>query len=157
MRNIFSKKSYSKYSRKTRDKQFSRKSNRIYPRINSLNFSIACFYCMSKMRNTKIFWNCKLLTTIKTLAFTSFKVFKKNKNWSKTNLLDLFSVWFLAKFLSHVIFSKLTKFHCWLRLLLETLYNMCNVSICFPFYNVMNFEINLSFLNKPFFLHHQKC
>ena len=33
----------------------------------------------------------------------------------------------------------------------EILVNMCIVIICFPVYDTMNFEINLSFLIKPFF------
>ena len=42
-------------------------------------------------------------------------------------------------------------FIAWLLSLLEILGNRCIVIICFPFYDVMNFQMNLSFLIKPFF------
>ena len=44
-----------------------------------------------------------------------------------------------------------TYFIIWLPLLLEVLGNMCIVIACFPGRDVMNFEINLNFLIKPFF------
>ena len=36
-------------------------------------------------------------------------------------------------------------------LLLEILGNMCIAVVCFPGCDIINFEINLTFLNKPFF------
>ena len=36
-------------------------------------------------------------------------------------------------------------------LLLEILGNMCIAIVCFPGCDIINFEINLTFLNKPFF------
>ena len=44
-----------------------------------------------------------------------------------------------------------SNFVVWLPLLLEILGNMCIAIICFPIYDVMNFEINLSFLIKSIF------
>ena len=41
-------------------------------------------------------------------------------------------------------------FIVWLPLRLEILGNMCNVIICFPVCDVVNFDINLNFLSKPF-------
>ena len=42
-------------------------------------------------------------------------------------------------------------FIVWMLLFLEILGNMYIVIICFPVRDVINFEINLGFLNKPFF------
>ena len=61
-----------------------------------------------------------------------------------------FSEWFLKKNMSHVVLF-LTKFHCWLPLVLAILANMSTVIICFPVCYVINFEINLSLLVRPFF------
>ena len=44
----------------------------------------------------------------------------------------------------------------WLLLLPDILGNMCVAIVCQPGRGVMNFEINLIFLIKPFFLHDQK-
>ena len=42
-------------------------------------------------------------------------------------------------------------FIVWLPLLLDILGNMCNVMVCFPVCDVINFKINLIFLIKSFF------
>ena len=47
-------------------------------------------------------------------------------------------------------------FIVWLPLLGEILDNMCIAIVCKAGCEVMNFEINLIFLIKPFFLHKQK-
>ena len=47
-------------------------------------------------------------------------------------------------------FTNWPNFIVWLSLLLEMLSNMC-IIICFPVYHIINFEINCSFLIKPFF------
>ena len=47
-------------------------------------------------------------------------------------------------------------FMVWLTLLLEILGNMCIAIVCYPGCEVMDFEINLIILIKPFFLHAQK-
>ena len=41
----------------------------------------------------------------------------------------------------------------WMPLLYEIIGNMCIVIVCWPGSDVINFEINLIFLFKPFFLH----
>ena len=38
----------------------------------------------------------------------------------------------------------------------EIVGNMCIVIVCYPGYDVINFEINLIFLIKPLFLYDQK-
>ena len=43
----------------------------------------------------------------------------------------------------------------WLPLLLEILGNICIATICYPGFDVMDFEINLIFLVEPFFLNDQ--
>ena len=47
-------------------------------------------------------------------------------------------------------------FLVWLPLLCEILGNMCIASICISCCEAMNFEVNLMFLIKLFFLHNQK-
>ena len=47
-------------------------------------------------------------------------------------------------------------FIVWLPLLCEILGNMCIAIVCKPGCDIMNFEVNLIFLIKPFFLHDQK-
>ena len=44
----------------------------------------------------------------------------------------------------------------WLPLLRDILSNMCIAIVCLPGSDVMNFEVNLIFLIKPFFLDGQK-
>ena len=44
----------------------------------------------------------------------------------------------------------------WLPLLYEILGDMCIAIVCKPGCDVRNFEVNLIFLIKPFFLHDQK-
>ena len=45
----------------------------------------------------------------------------------------------------------MTKFHCLIALFLEILGNMCIATVCFPYCDTINFEINLVLLIKPFF------
>ena len=91
------------------------------------------------------------------LASTSYKGFLKNNGRSGTSLPASFFAWFLMKNISLIIFYYiLTKFHF---LVVFTLWDIgqyvyCN---CFlPGCDVINFEINLIFLIKPFFLCDQK-
>ena len=49
-----------------------------------------------------------------------------------------------------------SNFVVWLPLLCEVLGNMCFAIVYKPGCDVMNFEFNLIFLIKPFFLHDQK-
>ena len=55
----------------------------------------------------------------------------------------------------------MTKCNCfdqvsWLPLLCAILGNVCITIACKPGCDVMNFEVNLIFLIKPFFLHEEK-
>ena len=65
------------------------------------------------------------------LVFTSYQAFSKNKKRCGTSLLAL-------------------------PLLCEVLGNMCIAIVCKPGCDDMNFEVNLNFLIKPFFLHERK-
>ena len=56
---------------------------------------------------------------------------------------------FLRK--THIKFVNWSNFIVWLPLLLEILANMCIAIVCFPGCDVINFEVNLIFLIKPFF------
>ena len=47
-------------------------------------------------------------------------------------------------------------FIVWLHLLVEILGNMSTAIICFPGYDVINFEINIIFQIKPFFYMNKK-
>ena len=70
---------------------------------------------------------------------------------SWTGFLTTFCVWFFKKNISHVTFFNWPNFFTWLSLLLEILGYMCIVIICCPVCDVIYFQINLSFLIKPFF------
>ena len=78
------------------------------------------------------------------LPFTLYKA----KNKSRSGLPASFFAWFMKKNISHVIFW--TNFIAWFPALLEILGILCDVIICFSVRDVINFEINLSFIIKPF-------
>ena len=91
------------------------------------------FYGMSKLRNTKIFWN----EGADHLFLPHIKLFKNNflhYFWRKIHL-RLYSINWSNLFV-------------WLPLLLEMLCIMC--IICFPVYDVIIFKINLSLSSSRF-------
>ena len=59
-------------------------------------------------------------------------------------------------FSSYILLAEQISLSGWLPLLCEILGNMFIVIVCWPGWDVINFEINLVFLIKPFFLHDQK-
>ena len=59
-------------------------------------------------------------------------------------------------FSSYILLAEQISLPGWLPLLCEILGNMFTVIVCWPGWDVINFEINLVFLIKPFFLHDQK-
>ena len=81
-------------------------------------------------------------------AFTSSKAFLKNRKRSGTSFLVSFSAWYLDITRPNSI--------AWLPLLSEILGNMCIVKVFWSGCDVIDFEMNLIFLIKPFFLHDQK-
>ena len=78
------------------------------------------------------------------LAFTSYKTFLKNKKRPRTSLPTSF---YFINWLNFIV---------WLPLIRGLLGNMCIVIVCQPGFDVINFETNLIFLIRPFFLHDQK-
>ena len=91
--------------------------------------------------------NCTKLETID-LKICSSSIFSKTFGNS-------FSTTFYASFwqknISHVIPIDWPNFIVWLPLLHDILGNMCIANVCFSDCDVINFEINVSFLIKWFF------
>ena len=90
---------------------------------------------------------------LKLLAFILCKAFKKKKNEKRGLKLASLSH-FLHDFwrkLFLTLFYLLTKFHCLTAFTSWVLGNMCIVITCCLVYDVMNFEINHTFLIKPFY------
>ena len=91
-----------------------------------------------------------------TLSFILYKAFSKNNKRSGTNLPSSFSALQWKDNVSLFIFYKLTKFHCLVAYTFEILGNMVIAIVSYPDCDVINFEINLTFLVKLFFLYDQK-
>ena len=107
------------------------------------------------------------IVTIHILFYISRSIGKKKRKFSQLieynmknifleklydcGLSNSFSACFLKKNIFHVIFINWSKFIEWLLLLLELLGNMCMAIICCPVRDVINIEINLSFLVKAYF------
>ena len=143
MKNIFLKKSLTEYGVEANPINFSKKSNWAYLLINSLKFYTNCLYCMLSWGLSKY-----IESKLQTLPFTSNKTFLKNEKWSRTSLSASFSAWFLKKTFSLVIF------YYWPNFIFCLILCICNYLLtrC----DVVNFEINLIFLIKPFFPHDLK-
>ena len=73
---------------------------------------------------------------------------------SANSFFTTFWIWFFKKNVCHVIFYYLTKFNCLIAFtsgwLWDEGHNLCIAIVCFPGCDVINFEINFIFLNKPF-------
>ena len=82
---------------------FPKKQTWAYLWIKSPKFYTVCLYCMPSWRLSKL--SCKLL------AFTSFKVFLRNKKGSEVSPPASFSAWFLKKNIYLVIVYYMTKFY----------------------------------------------
>ena len=87
---------------------FLKNQNWAYLWINSLKFYTVCFSLHVQLEDNKNI----LKLWCWPLAFPWNKAFFKNQKRSWTSLPALYSVWFLKKNVFHVIFYKLTKFHC---------------------------------------------
>ena len=96
-------------------------------------------------------YNKEKLESIRLLIhrYTQFWFFREGcgNSFSTT-----FYVWFFKKNVSHIILYSLVKFHCLIAFISWNigLYN-CIAIISFPGCDVINFEINLICLIKPFF------
>ena len=73
------------------------------------------------------------------------------KGWEKS-FSTTFYVWFFKNNVSHLILYSINwqNFIASLPFFLEILSNMCIAIVCFPGFDVINFENNLIFLIKPF-------
>ena len=84
------------------------------------------------------------------------KLFRKIKRSLELVSLPHFSHNFWKKIFILLYDINWPNFTVWLPLLCEIFGNMCIGIICKPGCDVMNFEVNLIFLVKPFFLHNWK-
>ena len=80
----------------------------------------------------------------------NFTAFLKNKMWPETSVPVSFSACTLQKNVSHVIFYDWANSILCVPLVLKMLGNMLNVIICLRVCYIITFQINLSFLIKPF-------
>ena len=121
--------------------------NWVYLWINSLKFHRVCFYCMSSWGLSRY-----IKTKLQITCFYLIKpFFRKTKSGRKIASLPHFLHDFWGKMFLLLYSIKWPNFIVWFLLLLEMLGNMCIV-----IHEVINFEINLTFLIKPFFLHDKK-
>ena len=117
--------------------------------VNSLKIYAPCFNCITSWGLLKyIKANLQLLPYI--------KFFKKQKRGLRLVLLPNCLPDFWRKIFLMLYSIRWPNFIVWLPLLRETLANICIIITCWPVCGVMNFEINLIFLIKPFFLHDQR-
>ena len=103
------------------------------------------FCCMSKSRTTKTYWNW----VTNHLFFIHIKLFSKTERGLKLVSMSHFQHDIWRKISLQLCSSTSPNFIFWLLLLLEISSNMLIVKVYVPFY-VVNFEIYLSFLIKPF-------
>ena len=95
--NNFPKKSCAKCDEETSPRPFLKNQNWTHLWINSLEVHPVCFYWMSKLRTTKIYWNYQGANH--PLAVTSYKAFLKNRKRSIGSVPASFSLWFLIAFI----------------------------------------------------------
>ena len=97
--------------------------------INSLKSFTVYFYCMSKLRTTKTFWNYG----------SGHLLLHHIKPFWKRGLKLVSLIYFLHNFWRKIFFTLhsiiWSNFIVWLSLLFEILWNMCFVTICFPIYD----------------------
>ena len=120
--------------------------------INSLKFYTVCFYCMtswglSKYVETKLQTNCFYLI---------LSLFEKVKRGLELVSLPHFLHNVLRKIFILLYSINWPLFIVWLSLHCAILGNIHIIIVCKPGCDVMNFEVNLIFLIKSFFLHDQK-
>ena len=144
MRNIFLEKSYIKYGGEASPYSFIKSQNWVYLCINSLKLYAVYFsVCPSR-------WLPKYVETkVLTICFCLFlKVFRKTKRGVELVSLSHFLHDFWRKLFLTLYFISWSSFP----LLLEILNNMCIITISYPVCGLINFETNLSFLSKQFFI-----
>ena len=90
------------------------------------------------------------------MLLSHIKLFQKAKKGLELVLLPHFLHNYLRKIFLLIYSTTWLNVMVWLSLLCEILGNVCIVIVCWPGCDVLNFEINLICLIKPFFLHDQK-
>ena len=151
MCNIFLEKSYTKCGGETILRPFSKKWKLSISLDQYSKVLHILFLLFAKFRTIESDW---LELTCRSLAFTSYKTFLKNRKWSGTSLPASFSAWVLKKNITVVIFYYLTKFQS---LVAITSWDIGQyVIVCWPCCDIKNFEINLIILIKLFLQHDQK-
>ena len=120
--------------------------------INGLKLYTVCFCCMangglSKYNETKLWTAC--------LFSSHIKLFWKIKRGLELVIQPYFPHNFWRKMFALLCSINWPNFTVWLPLLCEILGNMCIAIVCKPGCDVMNFEANLIFIIKLFFLHNQ--
>ena len=138
MRYIFLKESYTKCGGETSSRSFSKTE------INSLKFYTVCFYCMSKSRTTKMYWNWG----VDHLLLLHIKHFQKIKRALELVCLPHFLHGFQRKVFLTLYSINWQNFIVWLLLILEILCNMWFVIFCFPVYDVIILKSNLAYQAK---------
>ena len=88
----------------------------------------------------------KVLTSCFSLIYSCLK--KQNEIWNLSLPHFLYNIW--RKTFLTLYFINWPNLIGWLFLLIEVLGNICIVIICFQYYDVINFEINLSSRIDPF-------
>ena len=126
---------------------FLKNRNWAYLWIISLKFYTVYFYCIPTR------WLSKYIETkLQTTCFYSYKAFLKSKTKSGTSLSVSFCARFLKKIISLVIFYWLTKFHCLVAFASWDFGHYMNCNCLLTRLWLHNFEVNLVFLIKPFFI-----
>ena len=90
------------------------------------------------------------------VPIASFRYKRKAKKLFWFFKIALGTRMFVKKNISLVIFINWPNFIVCFPLLCEIMGNICIAIVCKPGCDVMNFEVSLIFLIKPFFLHGQK-
>ena len=150
MRNIFVKYHTQNVVEKLVPELFLKNENWAYLCINSLKFYTACFYCMASSELSKY-----TETKLQTICFHLIEFFWKIKRGLELVSLPHFLHNFWRKIFPLLCSINWLNFITWLPLHCEILGNMCIAIICRPGYDIMNFEVKLIFLIKPFYLHDQ--
>ena len=137
MRNAFLEKSYTQLLGETISRPFFKKSKLSisldqYSKLIYFVF-IACQ--VEDYRN----W---LKLSCRSLAFTSYKGFLKNKKRFGTSFPASFSAWSLKQKYDQILPDQILMSGC-LCFVRYMYYNMCIIILCLPGWDVMNFEINL--------------
>ena len=123
--------------------------NWAYLCILSLKYYKVFLWYVQIERDLPKYIKTKVLTTYN---FTLSKAFSKNKNRCGTSLPPHFLHDFWREIFLTLYFVNWPNFIAWLSLLLKILGIMRIVIICFPDCDVINFELNLSFIIRSFFI-----